>query len=390
MDLKKVLGYGSFTSPRIIFGIDSIDAIEEIAPRFGRKFMIITDSALEKAGILAKVVDRAKGLERLVHVIEPREPYVEDAEAIAAAARESGCDAIIGVGGGSVLDLAKVASMAPANPGPIEGYLGKDKLTRKGLPLIAIPTTSGTGSEVTQAIVLSTREGVKMAIWDQRVMPDVAIVDPALTTSMPPKVTASSGIDALSHSVEALMSKLANPITDCLAIESIRMIFRNLPKAFARGEDLEARYHMSLAALMAGLAFSNSSLTAGHAVAYTYSHRYRMPHGVACGLALPYVMAYNMPAVAESLSRAAEAIGEGGGDPLEASKGLVRRVMDLARMVGIPTSLREVGAEEGEIRAFAEDLLGKYSRLLPNNPRRISQEDAMEIFRRAWEGRPFP
>jgi alcohol dehydrogenase len=380
---------GSLISPRIIFGADSIDGMGGIALEFGRRFMLITDSALEKAGILAKVMDRTRDLETAVHTVEPHEPYINDAEAMAAAARASGCEGVIGIGGGSVLDLAKIASMAPANPGPMEGYLGRGKLVKKGLPLIAIPTTSGTGSEVTQAIVLSTREGVKAAIWDPRVMPDVAIVDPTLTLSMPPKVTASSGIDALSHSVEALMSKLANPITDCLAIESIRMIFRSLPKAFAQGEDLEARYHMSMAALMAGLAFSNSSLTAGHAVSYTYSHRYGMPHGVACGLAMPYVMAYNMPAVAEKLSRAAEAIGEGAGDPFEASKGLVRRVMDLARMVGIPLSLREVGAEEADIKTFAKDLLEKYSRLLPNNPRQIGREDALEILRRAWEGKPF-
>ncbi len=386
----KGLESGSLISPRIIFGVDSINGIGGIALEFGRKFMLLTDSALERAGILAKVTDRMKGLEVVVHTIEPHEPYLEDAEGVAAAARASGCEGVIGVGGGSVLDLAKIASIAPMNPGPMEGYLGRGKLLKKGLPLIAIPTTSGTGSEVTQAIVLSTQDGVKVAIWDPRAMPDVAIVDPTLALSMPPSVTASSGIDALSHSIEALMSKLANPVTDCLAVESIRMIFGSLPKAFARREDLEARYHMSMAALMAGLAFSNSSLTAGHAVSYTYSHRYRMPHGAACGLALPYVMAYNMPAVSEKLARAAEAIGERAGDQFEAGKRFIARTMELTRMVGIPLSLREIGAKEEDIAIFAKDLLEKYSRLLPNNPRQISQGDALEIFKRAWEGKPFP
>ncbi|MEM3462679.1 MAG: iron-containing alcohol dehydrogenase [Candidatus Bathyarchaeia archaeon] len=384
------LGRGSLISPRIIFGVGSIDEIGGLTSELGKKVMIITDSALERAGILAKVMDRLKGLEAVAHVIEPREPLMEDAEAIAAKAKASGCEAIIGIGGGSVLDLAKVASMAPANPGPMGGYLGKDKLAGKGLPLIAIPTTSGTGSEVSQAIVLSTRDGVKAAIWDHRVMPDVAIVDPTLTISMPPKVTASSGVDALSHSVEALMSKLANPITDCLAIESIRIVFRSLPRAFAQGDDLGARSDMSMAALMAGLAFSNSSLAAGHAIAYTYSHKYGMPHGAACGLALPYAMAYNMPVIAEKLARAAGAVGEGLGDPFEMGKRFVARTMELIRMVKLPLSLREVGAREEDIAAFAKDLLEKYSRLLPNNPRRITQEDALEILRRAWEGKPFP
>ncbi|MEM3023067.1 MAG: iron-containing alcohol dehydrogenase [Candidatus Bathyarchaeia archaeon] len=384
------LGRGSLISPRIIFGVGSIDEIGGLTSELGKKVMIITDSALERAGILAKVMDRLKGLEAVAHVIEPREPLMEDAEAIAAKAKASGCEAIIGIGGGSVLDLAKVASMAPANPGPMGGYLGKDKLAGKGLPLIAIPTTSGTGSEVSQAIVLSTRDGMKAAIWDRRVMPDIAIVDPTLTISMPPKVTASSGVDALSHSAEALMSKLANPITDCLAIESIRIIFRSLPRAFVQGDDLKARYDMSMAALMAGLAFSNSSLAAGHAIAYTYSHKYGMAHGAACGLALPYAMAYNMPVIAKKLARAAEAVGVAPGDPFAMGRGFVAKTMELIRMVEIPLSLREVGGREEDIAIFAKDLLEKYSRLLPNNPREISQEGALEILRRAWEGEPFP
>jgi alcohol dehydrogenase class IV len=381
------LASGSFLSPSVIFGIDKIQEIGRVVKELEcKKYLLITDPILDKVGITAKVIDCLREEKGKTILIPPHEPYIEDAEKVAEAARGDEYDVIIGVGGGSILDLAKMASMAANNPGPIEAYIGKNKVKNKGLPMILVPTTSGTGSEVTYASVLSKPDGIKVAVWDPKILANVAIVDPRLTVTMPPKITASSGLDALSHAIEALTNKLANPITDGLALESLKLIFRSLPKACAKGDDLTARYEMSLAALMAGLAFSNSMLNAGHAIAYTYSHKYNLPHGIACGLATPYVLRYNMPKVMDRVVMIAKAIGEDVEDPQEAGERVVRRIVELIKQIGMPSNLRDIGVKEEEISEFAGDLLNKYSRLLPNNPRDITYEDAVDILRDMWKG----
>lgn len=386
--MEPSLTSGSFLSPRIIFGLNSIEKIGELLNEIGaRNYFLVSDEVLKNIGIVDKVLKNLSDLNGDVFIVKPREPYIEDAEEIADKARKGSYEVVVGIGGGSVLDLAKTAAMARKNLKPIPEYLGRNKVKNKGVPMILIPTTSGTGSEVSQAIVLSEPDGVKVAIWDPKVLPDVALVDPVLTSSMPPKVTASSGLDALSHAIEALMSKHANPITDGLAVEAIRLIFKYLPGAFVNGQSMEARYNMSLAALMAGLAFSNSSLTAGHAISYTYSHKYRVPHGIACGLALPYIMIYNTPAIMDKFILIAKAIGERAENPFDATERVVRRVLDLIKMVKMPTTLKEIGVAEGELSEFVNDLFDKYSRLLPYNPRELTRDDALAIFKMMWEGK---
>lgn len=376
---------GSFLSPRIIFGIDKIQEIGKVVRDLGcEKYLLVTDPVLSKVGITTRVISCLEDGEKFL--VPPHEPYIKDAEKIAEEVRKGKYDVIIGVGGGSVLDLAKTASMAATNPGPVEEYIGKNKVRNKGLPMILVPTTSGTGSEVTYAAVLSKPDGIKVSVWDPKILANVAIIDPKLTISMPPKITASSGLDALSHAIEAMTNKLANHITDGLALESLKLIFRSLPKAYAKGNDLAARYDMSLAALMAGLAFSNSMLNAGHAVAYTYSHKYNLPHGIACGLATPYVLMYNMPKVMDRVVTIARAIGVDSDDPHEAGEIVVRRIVELIRQIEMPSNLREIGVKEDEIPKFAEELLSKYSRLLPNNPRDITYEDAIDILWAMWKG----
>ena len=371
---------GSFLSPYVIFGIDKI---EELGCK---KYLLVSNPILDEVGILTKVTSYLKGKEGKVFLTSPREPYIEDAEKSAEVVRKDKFDIIIGVGGGSVMDLAKMASMAANNPGSIEEYVGKNKVRNRGLPMILVPTTSGTGSEVTFAAVLSKSDGTKVAVWDKKILADIAIIDPKLTVTMPPKVTASSGLDALSHAVEALTNTLANPVTDSLALESLKLIFRSLPKAYAKGSDLNARYEMSLAAFMAGLAFSNSMLNAGHAIAYTYSHKYKLPHGLACGIATPYVLRYNVPKITDKVVTIAKVIGETVDDPYEAGERVAKRIVDLIKQIEMPSNLREIGVKEEELPQFAEDLLSKYSRLLPTNPRNITYEDAVNILRDMWEG----
>ena len=220
-------------------------------------------------------------------------------------------------------------------------------------------------------------------------MADYAIIDPKLTLTMPPRITASSGLDALSHVFEALMSRKANPITDALAVEAIKLIFKYLPIAFFQGDNIEARYYMSLAATIAGLAFSNASLVAGHAIAYAYASKYRLPHGISCGLALPYIMDYNLPTCVDKFLRVARELNiptENLSD-YEICVKVVRSVKKMIQMVKVPVTLRDLGVSKDELPTSAKSLVTDYTRLLVFNPRKIEYEDALKIFNNMWEGR---
>jgi len=380
----------NFASPKIIFGLDSTRKLKEILEDLKcRKYLLVTDPNIEKAGIVSKIISYLAGFEGEIYHIEPHEPYIEDAEKVAGFVREHEYDVVIGVGGGAVLDLAKVASLAPSNPGKVSDYIGLNKVKYKGLHLVLIPTTAGTGSEVSPYIVLSTVEGIKVAIGSPKIMADYAIVDPMLTITMPTKITVSSGLDALSHAFEALMSKRSNTMTDTIALESISLIVKYLPIAAFRGDCVKARYYMSLASMLAGLAFSNASLVAGHAIAYTYAHKYKLPHGISCGLALPYIMDYNLPLCLDKFVQVARAIGVpvSGKTDYEVAVDVVKRIKGLLRLLKAPSTLRDIRVQKDELPVFAKSLITDYARLLPNNPRKIEYEDALEIFNRMWEGK---
>jgi len=380
----------SFDNPRIIFGLNSITRLSEIIDELKcKKYLLVTDPNIEKTNIINEVKNYLKNIEGETYLIEPHEPYISDAEKIADFVRTRDYDVIIGVGGGSVLDLAKVAAFIVNNPGKVADYIGAFKVKNKGLPLILVPTTAGTGSEVSAAIVLSTSEGIKVAIWSPKVMADFAIVDPQLTLTMPPKITASSGLDALSHAFEALMSKRSNPLTDTIALESIKLIFKYLPLAFFQGDNIEARYYMALAATMAGLAFSNASLVAGHAIAYTYASEYKLPHGISCGLALPYIMDFNLPTCIDKFIRAAKIMDLpiGNLSDYEISIKVIKNVKKIIKTVKAPVTLSDIGVSKNEIPKLAKSLITDYARLLVYNPRRLEYEDALDIFNRMWEGK---
>jgi alcohol dehydrogenase class IV len=295
-------------------------------------------------------------------------------------------DFVIGFGGGSSLDMAKVASLASENPRPIEQYIGVDRVPRKGLPLILVPTTAGSGSEASKSIVL-VKDEIKDGIVSEKVMADLAIVDPMLTVTMPPNLTSMTGIDALSHAIEAYMSINANAFTDPLALKAISMISTNLRRAYSNGSDLDARKAMSEAALLAGLAFSNASNCAGHAAAYAFAAKYGVPHGMACGISLPYVMKFNILAIPEKLADVAIAMGvEGEGlGTRELAQLAIAEVIDLLTDLGLPTSLQEIGVPEEDVVKLAEDML-KVTRLLEANPRRVGPEEARKIFEVMWHG----
>ncbi|MEM2094898.1 MAG: iron-containing alcohol dehydrogenase [Candidatus Bathyarchaeia archaeon] len=383
-----------FTVPsRILFGEKMVQKLPLFVKEFNsERTFVVSDVTLRKIGLVDQVLQPLKsiGVElTLFDNVEP-EPSILNAEEVAAAVRSGHFDLVIGIGGGSVLDMAKVASAAAVNPGTVRSYIGVDKIPRRGLPMILVPTTSGTGSEITMnAVVKSEEDLIKLGIVSKHLLPDVAVIDPTLTLTMPPKITASCGLDALSHAVESLMSVNSNPITEALAIAAARLVFSSLKPAYEKGNNIEARRNMALASTMAGMAFGNTGVCAGHAVAYAFAVKSKCPHGVSCAIALPYVIEFNMPNSLRVLSMLAKAVGVQGRTPERDAYNVVRAVRKLITDVNIPLSLEKIGLTENDIPRLAEDLL-KSQRLLVNNPRPISREDAEGLFARMLKGRPLP
>lgn len=378
--------------PEVIVGIDAVKKLSEVTKTFGNRALVVAGRNSLESGRIKVIEDElAKaGVRFTVYSDFEPEPTLSQAEKLAEYVGRvlslEKMDFVIGFGGGSSLDMAKVASLASENPRPIEQYIGVDRVPRKGLPLILVPTTAGSGSEASKSIVL-VKDEIKDGIVSEKVMADLAIVDPMLTVTMPPNLTSMTGIDALSHAIEAYMSINANAFTDPLALKAISMISTNLRRAYSNGSDLDARKAMSEAALLAGLAFSNASNCAGHAAAYAFAAKYGVPHGMACGISLPYVMKFNILAIPEKLADVAIAMGvEGEGlGTRELAQLAIAEVIDLLTDLGLPTSLQEIGVPEEDVVKLAEDML-KVTRLLEANPRRVGPEEARKIFEVMWHG----
>lgn len=380
----------TFLSPRkIIFGVDSRSSlVKEIRDLGGSKPLIVT---YPEAKMTKNVEETAKmlrsgGIDVAVCRQAEPEPRLEVAEDLAAYTRREGFDLIIGMGGGSAMDLAKIAAMSPTNPGPVKDYLGVNLVRRKGVPLICVPTTSGTGSEATMFSVLSVGKK-KMDVVSPNILPDVALLDPVLTATMPPETTAGTGMDALSQAIETITSLAATPLTDTLALTAVQLIARWLKVAYSEGGNLEARSGMAMAATLSGLAFGSGKLTLGHSLSQTFGPIKKIPHGVSCGIALPYVMEFYLPVVPEKLSLVAEAMGLDihGRSVNEAGAVAIEAVMKLIEDVGIPTTLREFGFDKGELPELAEICVKEWPR--PNSPRQLTGQSVLEVLERMWEGK---
>ncbi|MEM0002489.1 MAG: iron-containing alcohol dehydrogenase [Desulfurococcaceae archaeon] len=375
---------------KVIFGIGAVDTLEdELKILNAKKILLVTDKVVGKIDPVSKIIHdiRNEGLSITIYDEIESEPLLEYAEKIADFARKTEPEVVIGIGGGSVLDLAKIASIAITNPGKIRDYIGVNKVKEDGKPLILVPTTAGTGSEVSPASVLIV-DSVKESIWSPKLFASTAVVDPSLTVSLPRKLTAVTAMDTLSHAIEAMMSVNSTPLTDSIAKEAIRLVWRFLRIAYKDGQNLKARSGLSLAATLAGIAFSNAGLCAGHAIAYTFASDYKLPHGLSCGIALPYIMAYNLPACMEKFVAIAEIMGKDieGKDPKVIAHETIIEIINLMKNMEFPTSLKEVGASREKIPIYAEALVTKYKRLLVTNPREISIKDATSIFERMLQG----
>ncbi|WP_134702059.1 iron-containing alcohol dehydrogenase [Ammoniphilus sp. YIM 78166] len=348
--------------------------------------LIVTDEILQKVGVVDQVQSILKGIANGVYTGVKPEPEIALVEECAEAFRKGQHDGLIAVGGGSAIDIAKSVSAFARFAGRIDELFGTDLVPEKGVPIIAIPTTAGTGSEVTNIAILSdTKAQLKKGIVSDYILPDVAIVSPEMTLTMPKSVTAASGIDALVHAIEAYISLHASPITDALALGAMKLIAQNLPKAYANPNHMKARENMATASLMAGMAFGNAGVGAVHALAYPLGGRFHIPHGVSNALLLPYVMEWNKISCVERFRDIAEALGEkvSGLTDFEAADRAVEAMRRLCDAVNIPRGMRAFQVPEEAIGAMAEDA-SKIERLLKNNPRWLSQEDIEKIYRSAY------
>jgi alcohol dehydrogenase class IV len=381
-----------FKTPSIIFGMDTISQIGQEAKKLGAgRVLLVTGPRIKEAGLLEKAVSFLKGQSISVEVaVEDRdtpEPATTVVEEVAEIARKGNFDVIIGLGGGSILDVAKMASALLTNPGKTRDYFGKEKVPKRGKPTIIVPTTSGTGAEVTKhAIFLDREANVKKAVASTNLLPDVAIVDPMLTLSCPPNVTASAGIDAFLHAAEPFLSKNANPITDALALEAVSITSRWLGPAVAEGQDLDARYYMSLGSLMSGMVLNNSGTSLVHAMAYPVGGEYHTPHGVTLSALVIACFDYIRMAKREKLVRLAKAMGEpvDGLPPREASARALDAIRHLIQSVGLPVSLRDLNiTDRTKIPRWAVEA-HKEQRLLSRSPRNLSVEDIQKIYENAF------
>nr|HPJ07891.1 iron-containing alcohol dehydrogenase [Deltaproteobacteria bacterium] len=299
--------------------------------------------------------------------------------------RQSKAQMLIGLGGGSPMDITKVSAVMLTNKGPIGSYFGIGLIPKPGLPTILIPTTAGTGSEVTPIAILSDEgEKLKKGIVSPYLYPAMGVLDPELTTGLPPHVTAATGMDALIHAIEAYTSINASTITDMYCIKAIELISKNLRTAFAKGDNIEARTAMMEAALLAGIGFANAGVTAVHAFAYPIGAEFHIPHGVANTLMLPHVIRFNVLGNLEKFAQLAKPFGlpVEGLDNLAIVDRVIATIDRLADDIRVPRHLADFGVKEKDIPMLAEGVM-KVTRLLANNPRTLTLDDAKRIYKAA-------
>lgn len=373
----------------ILFGFNTIAKVGEQAKKLGaEKVLLVTDENMVKLGYAGFVKDKL-GKENIKTVIFDRvdpEPHMETADALYEMVQREKPDLVIGLGGGSAMDMAKLTAIVATNPQPPLELMTKKVVEKPALKKILIPTTSGTGSEVSMFFVCSVGRD-KYFMGTPYAYAEVAIIDPGLTISLPPQITASTGIDALSHAVESLMNKLANPFYDYLGLGGIELIAKYLRRATYNGQDLEARYYMSMGATLAMISMTGTGGLYAHSISYVLAMFQPLPHGIGCGVGLPYTMAFNLPVSEDKLALIARAMGAKV-DQLstrEAAWRAAELVYELTADVKLPVSLKEMGFHQEDVPKMAEICITKYPR--PNNPRPMSLEECRALFEAMWEGR---
>jgi len=379
----------SFNSPtRIVFGLNSLEGLKDELKAFDfKKAMLLTGRTVCKTPACARVRDVLSTGGLLEFTSVPAEPDATALALLSEEIRRNPPDIVIGLGGGSTMDMAKLASLMAGNQKDPFRYFRGEPITKRGPPIITIPTIAGTGSEVTPISVVAEK-GAKLALNHQVLYPALSIIDPALSITAPPSATASAGIDALNHAVESIMSLESNHLTASLAFEAISLVDDCIERAFCNGEDLEARSGLALASAMSGIAFSNTGLCITHGIAYTYAMKCGLPHGASVALAEPYVVEFNAPAIPGKLELIAAALGVGteGLSPREVGEAVALRYIEVMGTLDLPMSLEDVGIGEEDVEPLVDDLINNYSRFMVRNPRRPTRQELIGLYRMMLEG----
>jgi len=365
---------------KIFFGGGRLDDCGKIVSEFNpKKILLVTSNgSMKRLGYVDRLVESvSRSTKAGIAVFDgiSGEPSLETCDAVAAFAGKEKAEIVMGLGGGSVLDTAKAAAMLAANRGNAADYAEKKGFAKKGVPFIAIPGTSGSGSEVTRASVFkdSTRHE-KIVIRSDNSFPAAAIVDPLITLSCPPKVTAESGMDVLTHAVEAFVSSAASPVTDAFAFKAAMLVNSSLETAFADGKNVRARHDMSLASLLSGMAISNAGTGACHAFAHSIGGKFGVSHGRINAVMLPHVMKLNLSARREKFGILAKAFGK------NSAEEAIQRVKALAQGVGITETLRDFGITNADFSSIAD---GCFRGTIKRNPKEVSKPDLLGVLEKA-------
>ena len=362
---------------RIIFGRGAVKNVgSEVKKLGGKRIFLVADHNIEKISKRIKNLLLREGLKVTIFDEIKSEPTVEIADKATGLAKRKNCNLVIGVGGGSSMDIAKAVSILLTNKGKAKDYQGQNMVKAPGVPKIMIPTTAGTGSEVTITSVL-IREKIKAGINSPYLFAELAILDPTLTLSLPPEVTASTGMDALTHAIEASTSKSTSPMVNLFAFKAIELINQNLLKAVKDGKDIEAREGMLFGSLLAGIALANAGVGAAHALAYPLGGVYNISHGVANALLLPDVMDFNLKSNPKQFYRIDLLMGK------KRAKDAVIDVRELSRKIKIIQRLRDLKVPKSAIAKLAEDAM-KVTGPILNNPRKITLKDAIKLYQKAF------
>lgn len=371
--MTAIMDFNFSLATRIRFGLYSIQHLGNELLQLGvKKILIVSDPGVVRAGLVQYAIDsiKAAGIAYTIYQEVASNPSDENAELAGQLARQQGCEAIVAIGGGSAMDAAKGAAIIATHGGHIQDYEGWETIPRNLIPMIAIPTTAGTGSEVSYwAVITSTNEHRKMLIGSPKIAPSLALLDPVLTYSLPPDLTAYTGIDALTHAIEAYTSTASNPISDALAIAAIQKIGASLLRAINNPRDEEARSNMLLASTMAAVAFNSADLGAVHCISEALGGMYDIHHGLANAIVLMAVMEYNAPVVSDKYAEIAFALGRKDGDAVNA-------VAQLIQPLNIPR-LHEVGVRREDLPHLAR--LAAQNISVPSNPRPINEEGFLKL-----------
>ncbi|WP_158232784.1 iron-containing alcohol dehydrogenase [Sporosarcina sp. P17b] len=378
--------FGNFRNPtQITYGMEAINQIENIVN--GQQFknvLIITDPGILQTELISKIQSQLQNVNYKIYGETQPNPTVANCNDALEMLKEIWADVVIAIGGGSSIDVAKAVALLATNGGTIEEYEGIDKFKQDLLPLIAIPTTAGTASEVTTFTVITNEEKqYKLTVGGIRLAPKWALVDPLVTKTLPPSITAATGLDALVHAIESYTSKAANPITQTLAREAIRKISANLRQAVYGGDNLVARDNMMMGSLLAGLAFNNTRLGNCHALSHPISAIYGVPHGVANAIIIPHVMEFNALAVPELFGDIAEDMGENleGLTLMERAEAAVNAVKKLSKDIGINESFAEFNIGLEHLDQMTKDAL--LSGNIEVNPRITKYADVEELYKKS-------